>query len=93
MAEARFNATIPERLNEFVNLQIRHGNFSSKSDYLRHVLRKEMDAAQQTQTDYINQVLKRSESSGVCDESPEEIRSGLAKIVKRAVADRQKKNV
>ena len=85
----RLNATIPQQLDEFISFQVRCGKFSTKSDYLRHILRKEMDADRESQIEYVNRVLKESQESGLSDETPDEIRAGLKKVVKRAVASRK----
>ncbi|MEJ1354859.1 MAG: type II toxin-antitoxin system ParD family antitoxin [Candidatus Sedimenticola sp. (ex Thyasira tokunagai)] len=89
MATERVNTSLPETISAFVKRQVQVGGFSSNADYVRHVLRKEMKRTKQEQIVWLNQELAESEKSGLCDETPDEIRAGLKKVVKKAVADRK----
>ncbi len=84
MVTKRFNTSLPEELNNFVSRQVHVGGFASHSDYVRHILRKEMLSTKGEQVAWINEELRLSEESGICDETPDQIRAGLREVIKKA---------
>ncbi len=88
MASDRINTVLSEQLLSFVQHQVNIGGFSSNADFVRHVLRKEMQKTKEEQILWINEELRLSEESGICDETPDEIRAGLKRVIKKATAER-----
>lgn len=70
---ARLNATIPVPLNEFAEKRVVSGNFSNKSEYIRHLIRQDLEVQKKDEIQLLNKMLKDGEDSGVSPKSPEDL--------------------
>ncbi len=83
----RVNASLPKQLAIFVEHQAKTGGFSGKADYVRHILRKEMQKMKKEQIRQLKRELELSEQSELCDDTPSQIKSKLEKVIRKARAN------
>lgn len=83
---ARLNATIPVPLNEFAEKRVVSGNFSNKSEYIRHLIRQDMESEKKDGIQLINKMLKDGEDSGVSPKSPEDLAQSAQAAIKKAAS-------
>jgi antitoxin ParD1/3/4 len=86
---ARLNATIPVPLNEFAKKRVVSGNFSNKSEYIRHLIRQDLEAEKKDDIQLLNKMLKDGEDSGVSPKSPEDLEQSAQAAIKKATSKKK----
>ena len=86
---ARLNATIPVPLNEFAKKRVVSGNFSNKSEYIRHLIRQDLEATKKDEIQLLNKMLKDGEESGVSPKSPEDLAQSAQAAIKKAASKKK----
>ena len=86
---ARLNATIPVPLNEFAKKRVVSGNFSNKSEYIRHLIRQDLEATKKDEIQLLNKMLKDGEDSGVSPKSPEDLAQSAQAAIKKAASKKK----
>ena len=81
---ARLNATIPVPLNEFAEKRVVSGSFTNKSEYIRHLIRQDLEAAKKDEIQLLNKMLQDGIDSGVSPKTPEEIKEDMEETIKMA---------
>jgi antitoxin ParD1/3/4 len=69
---SQLNVSIPPQLKSWVESRVAEGRYSSASDYVRDLLRRDQDAAAE-ETVWLRGLIAEGMASGVCEEEPEEI--------------------
>lgn len=87
---ARLNATIPMPLNEFAEKRVVSGSFTNKSEYIRHLIRQDLEAAKKDEIQLLNKMLQDGEDSGVSPKTPEEIQVDMEETIKMAATSGNK---
>jgi antitoxin ParD1/3/4 len=67
---AQLNLSIPPALKNWVDAKVAEGRYSSASDYMRHLVRRDQEAAM-TETEWLRALVAEGLASGVVDEEPE----------------------
>ena len=86
---ARLNATIPVPLNKFAEKRVVSGSFTNKSEYIRHLIRQDMEAVKKDEIQLLNKMLKDGEDSGVSPKSPEELMESARSAIKKAASKKK----
>ena len=86
---ARLNATIPVPLNEFAEKRVVSGSFTNKSEYIRHLIRQDLEAAKKEEIQLLNKILKDGEDSGVSPKSPEELAESAQAAMRKAASKKK----
>ncbi len=81
---ARLNATIPQPLSDFADVRVESGNFGNKSEYIRHLIRQDLEAAKRQEIQLLNKMIKDGTESGIIPKTPEYIFSGEKEVIKKA---------
>jgi len=75
----QLNVTLPPQLKQWVDARVAEGRFSSASDYVRDLLRRDQDAAL-SETEWLRGLIQEGLASGVSDQDPfeflDELRAG-----------------
>lgn len=71
MIMSQLNISIPPALKNWVDARVAEGRYSSASDYVRDLLRRDQDMAM-TETEWLRDMIAEGLASGVADEQPEE---------------------
>jgi antitoxin ParD1/3/4 len=69
---AQLNLSIPPALKNWVDAKVAEGRYSSASDYMRHLVRRDQEAAM-TETEWLRELVAEGLASGVVDEEPETV--------------------
>ncbi len=69
---SQLNVSIPPQLKSWVESRVAEGRYSSASDYVRDLLRRDQDAAVE-ETAWLRGLIAEGLASGVCKEEPEAI--------------------
>lgn len=69
---AQLNLSIPPALKNWVDAKVAEGRYSSASDYMRHLVRRDQEAAM-TETEWLRELVAEGLASGVVDEEPEAV--------------------
>jgi antitoxin ParD1/3/4 len=81
---ARLNATIPQPLSDFADIRVESGNFGNKSEYIRHLIRQDLEAAKVQETQLLNKMIRDGIDSGISPKTPEEILAGANEVIEKA---------
>jgi antitoxin ParD1/3/4 len=69
---AQLNVSIPPALKSWIDHRVAEGRYSSASDYVRDLVRRDQDA-EPDDIEYVKALLAEGEASGISDEEPETI--------------------
>lgn len=73
---SQLNLSMPPALKSWIETRIAEGRFSSASDYVRHLIRRDLEAAQ-SETEWLRGLVAEGLASGVIDEEPEDVIEGI----------------
>lgn len=80
----QLNISIPPQLKEWVNTRVAEGRYSSASDYVRDLLRRDQDEAM-SETEWLRGLIQEGLESGIAEGSPK-------KIIEEIIAERHAKS-
>lgn len=80
----QLNLSIPPALKNWVDTKVAEGRYSSASDYVRDLVRRDQEAAN-LETEWLRGLIAEGLASGMVDEEPEA-------IIERIIAKRRVKN-
>lgn len=83
---AQVNVSFPPALKEWIDQKVAEGRYSSASDYLRDLTRRDQEAAM-AETEWLRAMIAEGLASGVVDEEPETV---IENIIARRRAKTQK---
>jgi antitoxin ParD1/3/4 len=66
------NLSLPPALKNWVEAKVAEGRYSSASDYMRDLVRRDQEAAM-TETEWLRELVAEGLASGVVDEEPETV--------------------
>lgn len=66
------NLSLPPALKEWIDAKVAEGRYSSASDYVRHLVRSDLESAM-TETEWLRLLVAEGLASGVIDEEPETV--------------------
>ena len=69
---SQLNVTLPPALRSWVDYRIAEGRYSSASDLVRDLLRRDQEAAR-TETEWLRGLIAEGLASGIADEAPETV--------------------
>lgn len=69
---SQLNVSIPPALRTWIDSRVTEGRFSSASDYIRDLVRRDQDAAKE-ETEWLRGLIAEGLASGVIDEEPEDV--------------------
>ena len=81
---AQLNVSIPPALKNWIDHRVSEGRYSSASDYIRDLVRRDQDAEPED-VEWVKAQLAEGMASGISDEKPETI---IANIIARRRARR-----
>lgn len=64
--------TFPPQLQQWIDARVAEGRYADAQDYLRDLIRRDQDAAQD-ETEWLRGLIAEGEASGISDETPETI--------------------
>ena len=64
------NLSLPPALKDWVDTKVAEGRYSSASDYMRDLVRRDLESAM-TETEWLRGLVAEGLASGVIDEEPE----------------------
>jgi antitoxin ParD1/3/4 len=73
------NLSLPSALKSWVDVKVSEGRYSSASDYMRDLVRRDQEAAM-AETERLRALIAEGLASGVVDEEPEDV---IEKIIAR----------
>jgi antitoxin ParD1/3/4 len=76
---AQINLSLPPALKSWVDHKVSEGRYSSASDYMRDLVRRDQEAAM-AETEMLRALIAEGLASGVVDEEPEDV---IEKIIAR----------
>ncbi len=76
---AQINLSIPPALKNWVDAKVSEGRYSSASDYVRDLVRRDQEAAM-SETEWLRGLIAEGLASGIVDEEPEDV---IEKIIAR----------
>jgi len=80
---ATMTVSLPDPMKDWIEAQIRHGDYASVSDYVRDLVRRDRDRREQELTmDELRQKLAASKDSGISTRTVEEIFAEAQEIAK-----------
>lgn len=68
----QLNVSVPPILKDWVDSRVAEGRYSSASDYVRDLLRRDQDAAM-SETEWLRDMIAEGLASGVLTEDPKTI--------------------
>ncbi len=68
----QINLSIPPALKNWVDTKVAEGRYSSASDYMRDLVRRDQEAAM-AETEWLRELVAEGLASGVVDEEPETV--------------------
>ncbi|NJM50871.1 MAG: type II toxin-antitoxin system ParD family antitoxin [Sphingomonadales bacterium] len=80
---SQLNVSLPPALKAWVESRVAEGRFSSASDYVRHLLRRDQDEAAD-ETEWLRKLIAESRDSEIIEKEPED-------ILEEIVAERNKR--
>lgn len=83
---AQLNLSLPPALKNWVDTKVAEGRYSSASDYLRDLVRRDQEAAM-TETEWLRGLVAEGLASGIVDEEPEAV---IENIIARRKAGMRK---
>jgi len=66
------NLSLPPALKDWVDTKVAEGRYSSASDYMRDLVRRDLESAM-TETEWLRGLVAEGLASGVVDEEPEAV--------------------
>jgi antitoxin ParD1/3/4 len=69
---AQLNLSLPPALKDWVDTKVAEGRYSSASDYMRDLVRRDLESAM-TETEWLRGLVAEGLASGVVDEEPETV--------------------
>jgi len=69
---SQLNVSVPPALKSWIDLRVAEGRYSSASDYVRDLVRRDQDAAAD-ETQWLRGLIEEGLASGVIDKKPEDI--------------------
>lgn len=69
---SQLNVSIPPALKNWIDTRVTEGRYSSASDYVRDLLRRDQDSAM-SETEWLRGLIAEGLASGVVDEEPETV--------------------
>jgi antitoxin ParD1/3/4 len=69
---AQLNVSIPSALKAWVDTRVEQGRYSSASDYIRDLVRRDQDR-EPDETAWLQKMLDEGEASGVLDRDPDQV--------------------
>lgn len=69
---SQLNVSIPPALKNWIDSRVTEGRYSSASDYIRELVRRDQDAAKE-ETAWLRGLIAEGLASGVIDEEPEAV--------------------
>lgn len=66
------NLSLPPALKDWVDTKVAEGRYSSASDYMRDLVRRDLESAM-TETEWLRGLVAEGLASGVVDEEPETV--------------------
>lgn len=69
---AQVNLSLPPALKDWVDAKVAEGRYSSASDYMRDLVRRDLESAM-TETEWLRGLVAEGLASGVVDEEPETV--------------------
>ena len=80
---ATMTVSLPDPMKDWIEAQIRHGDYASVSDYVRDLVRRDRDRREQELTmDELRQKLAASKESGISTRTVDEIFAEAQEIAK-----------
>lgn len=67
---SQLNVSIPPALKTWIDHRVTEGRYSSASDYIRDLVRRDQDSAKE-ETEWLRGLIAEGLASGVVDEEPE----------------------
>jgi antitoxin ParD1/3/4 len=83
---AQINLSIPPALKNWVDAKVAEGRYSSASDYVRDLVRRDQEAVM-AETEWLRGLIAEGLASGVVDEEPEAVIENI--IARRRARARQ----
>jgi antitoxin ParD1/3/4 len=71
-AMSQLNVTMPPALRDWIDLRVAEGRYANASDYVRDLVRRDQDAAQD-ETEWLRGLIAEGLASGVIDENPRDV--------------------
>lgn len=68
----QLNVSLPSRLKEWVDSRVAQGRYSSASDYVRDLVRRDQDAAT-NETEWLRDMIAEGIASGVVEKDATEV--------------------
>lgn len=68
---ATMNVSLPDNMKEWAETQVKSGRYSNTSDYVRALIRKDLELAAQKKA--LIRALEAGEESGISDSTPDDI--------------------
>lgn len=69
---SQLNVSIPPALKSWIDSRVGEGRYSSASDYIRDLVRRDQDAAKE-EIEWLRGLIAEGLASGVVDEEPEDV--------------------
>ena len=69
---SQLNVSVPPTLKSWIDHRVSEGRYSSASDYIRDLVRRDQDAARE-ETEWLRGLIAEGLASGVVDEEPETV--------------------
>lgn len=69
---SQLNISIPPALKTWIDHRVAEGRYSSASDYVRDLVRRDQDTAQE-ENEWLRALIAEGLASGVVDEEPEDV--------------------
>ena len=83
---ATMNISLPDKMKQWVEAQVESGRFANASDFIRDIIRNEMDR-EQAMEDF-DRIVEQAIASGVSDKSMDEIRDEARAMAEEALKQR-----
>lgn len=69
---SQLNVSVPPALKNWIDMRVAEGRYSSASDYVRDLVRRDQDAAED-ENEWLRGLIADGLASGVIDKEPEEV--------------------
>jgi antitoxin ParD1/3/4 len=80
---SQLNVTMPPALRDWIEFRIAEGRYANASDYVRDLVRRDQDSAQD-ETEWLRGLIAEGLASGVIDQEPKD-------VIESIIADRRRK--
>ncbi|WP_260926579.1 type II toxin-antitoxin system ParD family antitoxin [Novosphingobium sp. 9] len=71
-AMSQLNVTMPPALRQWIETRVAEGRYANASDYVRDLVRRDQDAAQD-ETEWLRGMIAQGLASGVIEENPRDV--------------------